>query len=48
VLVAEWKFPEPPLIRSPLAEQHMAQITVDMVVERMLHPVLRALGGLAA
>jgi len=39
VLISEWKFPEPPLIRSPLAEQHMAQITVDMVVERMQHPV---------
>jgi ADP-heptose:LPS heptosyltransferase len=38
-LIAPWTHPEPPLIRSPLAEQHMAQITVDMVVERMLHPV---------
>ncbi|HTU24536.1 MAG TPA: glycosyltransferase family 9 protein [Pirellulales bacterium] len=39
VLISEWKFPEPPLIRSPRAEEHMAQITVDAVVERMLHPV---------
>jgi heptosyltransferase III len=42
VLISEWKFSEPPLIRSPLAEQHMAQITVDMVVDRMVHPVPRA------
>ena len=36
VLIAPWTYPEPPLIRSPLAEQHMAQITVEQVVDRML------------
>ena len=45
VLIARWTHEEPPLIRSPLGPQHMAQITVDMVVERMLRPVAERLRG---
>ena len=38
VLIAQvpWEYPEAAVIRSPLGEQYMAQITVDMVVDRML------------
>ena len=39
VLIARWTHDEPPLIRSPLGPQHMAQISVEMVVERMRRPV---------
>ena len=39
VLTAPWTYAEPPFIRSPLGEPHMAQITVDTVVERMVRMV---------
>jgi ADP-heptose:LPS heptosyltransferase len=42
VLISPWTFSEPPLIRSPLASQHMAQITVEQVFDRMLNPPARA------
>ena len=44
VLISPWTFSEPPLIRSPLAGQHMAQITVEQVFDRMLNPPARASG----
>ncbi len=39
LLVAPWTFAEAPEINSPRAAEHMAQITVDAVVERMLQAV---------
>jgi ADP-heptose:LPS heptosyltransferase len=36
LVVAPWKFSEPPDIDSPLADEHMAEITVDAVVAQML------------
>jgi ADP-heptose:LPS heptosyltransferase len=39
IISAPWKSTKPFSIDSPLAEQHMAQISVDMVVERMLQSV---------
>jgi ADP-heptose:LPS heptosyltransferase len=41
VLTATWNYTELPEIGSALGERHMAQITVEMVVERMLAAVSR-------